>query len=256
MALLVIWLPLAIVLFLVLRHQPDLASIVTLSLLYLEFITLLRFWHRRLYGRLSFLQDYGLARTPQNGFDLLLGMGVGVSLPFLLLTTATRLGWLSFQPPALSMLTLVLEGLLVGLAVGFAEELLFRGWLLNELKQDYPFPMATGINAIIFASLHFIKPWQEIIRTFPQFPGLILLGLVLVWARKARQGRLGLSIGLHGGLVWGYYIIDVGDLFVPTEAVSPWITGVDGNPLAGLMGLLFLLGLAWVVRRWGHTNQF
>jgi hypothetical protein len=255
-ALLAIWLPLAIPLFVLLPSQQDnLASIITLSLLYLEFIALLRFWHNRVYGQLSFLPDYGLARTPQNGFDFLLGASIGLSLPFLLFTTETFLGWLQFQSPSLSLLTLVLEGLLVGLAVGFAEELLFRGWLLNELKRDYRFAVATGVNALIFASLHFIKPWQEIIRTFPQFPGLILLGIVLVWAREARQGRLGLAIGLHGGLVWGYYIIDVGDLFIPTAVVPPWLTGVDGNPLAGLMGLLFLSGLAWAVRRYGRANN-
>jgi hypothetical protein len=31
--------------------------------------------------------------------------------------------------------------------------------------------------------------------------------------------------------------------------VSPWITGVDNNPLAGLMGLLFLSVLAFWMRK-------
>lgn len=248
LVLLLIWLPLAVPLFLLFQNQPNLASILPLGLLYLEFIILLRFWHLRLYQRRFFWYDYGLAWTQPNTLDGLRGLVLGVSLPFLLFITETWLGWLKFQPLASAWLPLITEGLLVGLGVGFAEELLFRGWLLGELKRDYLLSTATWTSAIIFAMLHFIKPWEEILRTFPQFPGLILLGLTLAWARESRRGRLGLPIGLHGGLVLGYYLIDVGDLFLPTGVISPWITGVDGNPLAGLMGLLFLSGLAWGIR--------
>jgi hypothetical protein len=92
--------------------------------------------------------------------------------------------------------------------------------------------------------LHFIKPWADIIRTFPQFPALIVLGLTLVWARRRTGYRLGQSLGLHAGLVWAYYVINVGDLMVMRDRVPDWLTGVDRNPLAGLMGLFFLSLLA------------
>ncbi|MEQ8960279.1 MAG: CPBP family intramembrane glutamate endopeptidase, partial [Coleofasciculus sp. C2-GNP5-27] len=83
--------------------------------------------------------------------------------------------------------------------------------------------------------------------TLPGFPGLVLLGLTLVWAKRG-QGRLGLPIGLHAGLVWGYYLINVGQLVQYSGQVSPWITGVDGNPIAGVMGLAFLMVLALGIR--------
>ena len=96
-----------------------------------------------------------------------------------------------------------------------------------------------------FASTHFIKPWPEIVRTFPQFLGLVILGMALVWARRS-PGRFGTSsslgypIGLHAGLIWGYYIVNVGGLSEPTGRAPEWITGIDSNPLAGLLGLILL----------------
>jgi LPXTG-motif cell wall-anchored protein len=89
-----------------------------------------------------------------------------------------------------------------------------------------------------------------VVRTLPTFPALVLLGLTLVWAKRSSGGRLGLSIGLHAGLVWAYYILNVGQLVQYSNNVSPWITGVDNNPIAGLMGLLFLSVLAvWMRKR-------
>ena len=55
--------------------------------------------------------------------------------------------------------------------------------------------------------------------------------------------RLGMSIGIHAGLVWAYYIVSVGQLIEYTNKVPVWITGIDGNPIAGVMGLMFLSGL-------------
>jgi Type II CAAX prenyl endopeptidase Rce1-like len=137
------------------------------------------------------------------------------------------------------------------IAVGCAEELLFRGWLLQELDQDYPLPVAMISSSGIFALLHFLKPLDEILNTWTQGLGLVILGMLLVWARRQSGGRLGLAIGLHGGLVWGYYIIRVGQLVRYPGTVPAWVTGINDNPLAGLAGLFLItllatiLGLRW-----------
>jgi len=124
--------------------------------------------------------------------------------------------------------------------VGFAEELVFRGWLLNEFERDYSLSVSLVVNSLLFAILHFIKPLPVIIETWPQFPGLLLLGLILVKAKRLCQNRLGISIGFHGGLVWGYYIINVGKLVKYSGSAPAWLTGINGNPLAGILGLGFL----------------
>ncbi len=208
LALLLLWLPLATPIYL-LVNDSNLVSIVTMVLLYVEFIFLLKLWGNYVYQEPHIFQHYGLEISRSNGVDLVNGLAFGIINIFLLFGLQGLLGWLVWQQPHAFLLKVVLEGFIVGLAVGFAEELLFRGWLLNELQRNYSPGVSSWTNAILFAALHFIKPLEAIIQTLPQFPALVLLGLTQVWGKRWRRGRLGLPIGLHGGLVWGYYIINV-----------------------------------------------
>lgn len=159
-------------------------------------------------------------------------------------------GWARLAPWPGDLLTVAIAGAGVAFGVGLAEELLFRGWLLFELERDYGALAALWLNGLLFAVAHFLRPLSVILATWPQFLGLLLLGLTLVWARRsplpgtASKTALGFPVGLHGGLIWGYYLVDVGDLIVPTGAVPSWVTGVDGNPLAGCLGIGLLGAIA------------
>lgn len=221
-----------------------------MGLLFGAFLWLIRWWGKHVYRQPQLLNYYGLKGTRQNGLDLLKGLGIGLLFVFGLFALEGLLGWLEFQTPQPGLPRLIVEGLVSALGIGFAEELVFRGWLLEELQRDYSPKTSLWSDAIIFAVSHFLKPLAEVIRTFPGFPGRLLLGWTLVWAKRSSGGLLGLPIGLHAGLVWGYYIINVGKLVQYSDRVSPWITGVDGDPVAGVMGLLFLGVLAvWMRKR-------
>ena len=240
LCLLLVWLPVAIPLYLLLKSDPNLTTIVTMGILYLEFVGLLFIWNQKVYGIANWWQVYGLVFTRKNGIEFLNGLTVGLFFTFGLFILEGILGWISFRQPSRDLLRIVLEGLLSAVGIALAEELFFRGWLLEELKRDYAQKTVIFFNSIIFATLHFLKPLEEVMRTFPQFPALFLLGLTLVWAKWGHSNRLGMSIGLHGGLVWGYYILNVGQLVHYSQTVSPLITGIDNNPIAGLMGIIFL----------------
>jgi LPXTG-motif cell wall-anchored protein len=247
--LLLLWLPLAIPLYLLLKDDPNLTTIVTMGVLYLEFVGLLFIWNKNVYKISHWWRVYGLVFTRKNGIELINGLSIGLLFTFSLFIVEAILGWVTFSPPSDSLILVVFQGLLSALGIGLAEELFFRGWLLEELKRDYSPKIALLANAITFATLHFLKPIAEVIRTFPQFPALVLLGLTLVWSKWGHGNRLGICIGLHGGLVWGYYILNVGKLLNYTEVVPSWITGIDHNPIAGVMGLLFLGILGFLMKR-------
>lgn len=249
LTLLVLWLPFAAPIYLLVK-DTNLVSILTIVLLYVEFIFLLRLWGKYIYNKPQLLQHYGLEITRQNGVDLLSGLAIATISLLILFGLEGALGWLVWQQPQSYgyFRRVILEGLIVGLGIGFAEELLFRGWLLDELQRDYTLRIALWVDAFLFATSHFIKPLEAIIHTLPQFPALLLLGLTQVWGKRWRRGRLGLPIGLHGGFVWGYYIINVGELMKYSHQVPEWITGVNNNPLAGVMGLVFLSGLGLWMR--------
>ena len=238
--LLICWLPIALPLYLILNYDPNLASIITMVALFGIFLFLLKFWSDRVYGISKGFQFYGLVWTRQNGIDWLKGIAIGLLFTFSLFFTESIFGWVQIQPSKVFLLKIILEGSLTGLGVGFAEELFFRGWLLTELEKDYSLKKSLWINSLLFATLHFLKPLGEIIRTFPQFPALVLLGIALVLAKRSHHQTLGICMGLHGGLVWAYYIINVGELVTYSNTVPTWITGIDRNPLAGVMGILFL----------------
>lgn len=244
LCLLMLWLPLALPIYW-LVEDTNLESILTLVILYVEFIFLLNIWGKKVYQKSAILSYYGLEFTRINGVELLQGLAIGLTCVLVLFGLEGVLGWLVWQQPKVFLVKIILEGLLVSLGVGFAEELLFRGWLLAELERDYKLNIALGIDAILFAVSHFIKPLEAIIHTLPQFPALVLLGLTQVWGKRWRRGRLGLPIGLHGGLVWGYYMINVGELTKYSGQVPDWVTGVNNNPLQGVMGVMFMGGLAW-----------
>ena len=249
LVLLLLWLPIAAPIRLLVRDD-NLVTILTMPLLYVEFILLLRLWGKKVYKQTQILRHYGLERTPQNAMDLLHGLAIGLINILILFGVEGLLGWLVWEKPSIFLLRVILEGLIIALVYGFAEELIFRGWLFDELQRDYNLRVVIWATAVIFAVTHFIKPLPEIIQTSPQFFGLLLLALFLVWAKRWRRGRLGLSIGLHAGLIWGYYIINVGQLTKYSGAVPDWVTGVNRNPLAGLMGLVLLSVLAlWMGRK-------
>lgn len=252
-ALLSIWLPLAAPIYLLVKDS-NLATILTMALLFTEFLFLVRLWGKKIYGKTQLLKSYGLINTRQNGLELLIGLAIGLVLTFSLFAVQGLFGFVSWQNSD-NLPRIIAEGLLSALGVGFAEELVFRGWLLDELQRDYNDRVSLWANSVLFALSHFIKPVTAMLRTWPQFPGLLLLGLILVGGKRSRQNRLGLSIGFHAGLVWGYYIINIGQLVRYSGSVPDWVTGVNGNPLAGAIGLLFLSVLAVGMRKMSQQSK-
>jgi hypothetical protein len=122
--------------------------------------------------------------------------------------------------------------------------MLFRGWILSELERDYSKNIGLIGCSLVFAILHFIKPLDVILATWSQFVGLVILSVALVLARRRCDRRLGVSIGLHGGLVWCYYIVNTTHWLQPTGIVPEWVTGINGNPIAGIVGIIFLSVIA------------
>jgi membrane protease YdiL (CAAX protease family) len=230
------------------------ASIISLIILYVAFIGLVHVWSDRLYQVPRPLRRYGLSFSPQSGRELMIGFGLGAFSLGLLFMVQGVLGWLQWQPLTGHMAVIALEGLLSALGIGFAEELFFRGWLLDELQRDYRPSVALWLNASLFAIAH--------LRLL-QLPSLLVLGAMLVWAKWSRgcpsQGqirhRLALPIGLHSGLVWGYYLVNVGQLVTYTGRVPAWVTGVDQNPLIGVMGFIFLSLLAIALQRYSRKQN-
>ena len=241
------WLPVAIPVAILLKWRPDqpLAAEQKLPLLAsLYLIAPLIVWGATGVDRVSF-SEYGLHWN----LSLFISLGQGFVLGVISLAIAFFcqwvLGWVEWHSANVPSLgTLGLSILLLGVWIGFTEELVFRGFLVNELQSDYSIGMAAVISSLIFALLHLI--WEQK-NTIPQLPGLWLMGMVLVLARYVDGGSLGLPWGLHAGWIWALTCCDQGKLIAYTGKGAKWITGLQGNPLAGVVGWLCLLGVGVVL---------
>ena len=124
------------------------------------------------------------------------------------------------------------------LGVGFAEELIFRGWLLEELKNQFGLKKAIFGQALIFSIAHigFDLPFLQMLSILT---GLFLLGILLSLVRLKDKNSLWGCIGLHGGLVGLWFITNNGLLAISKNSPK-WLVGpgtINTNPLGGIFGI-------------------
>ncbi|MBH8572052.1 CPBP family intramembrane metalloprotease [Nostocaceae cyanobacterium CENA369] len=198
--------------------------------------------------------DYGLLVNISLLGSLALGFGLGVLSLAIMFTCQFWLGWCSLQKSNLKLIpSILLPILLIALLVGGIEELVFRGFVLTELERDYSIWLAAAISSLIFAVLHLVWEQRE---TLPQLPGLWLMGMMLVLARVADGGSLGIAWGLHAALVWAIATIDTAELITYTGKVPEWFTGKNKKPLAGVAGIICVIGtssILWVLSKYFST---
>jgi membrane protease YdiL (CAAX protease family) len=118
------------------------------------------------------------------------------------------------------------------------EELVFRGIFIHFLEVDFSWLWTAIVSSAIFALLHLI--WEQK-NTFPQLPGLFLMGLVLFYARVLNGDTIALSIGLHGGWVFILASVDTFNLYTYNLDMKGWLIGKKDQPLGSIAGLMVLL---------------
>jgi MYXO-CTERM domain-containing protein len=195
-------------------------------------------------------RDLGLKATwPALTRSLLRGMSKALLLLGLVVAGLTWAGQLSWQ----LRLTpgLLLNGLLLGLGVGFAEELLFRGWLLGELNLLLGAQRSLWLQGALFSLVHMRFNLPPLLL-LSLLGGLLLLGVALGLQRRADDGLLWGAIGLHGALVGGWFLVQQGLVSIKPSA-PVWLIGPghpNPNPIGGLLGWLGLGLLLLARRRW------
>ncbi|MDZ7843584.1 MAG: type II CAAX endopeptidase family protein [Anaerolineales bacterium] len=186
----------------------------------------------------------GLALDWQTLREYLLGVGISGLVMGLIFLLEWSFGWLKFQSfawEARSVDAVLLDGLvflLIFLSVSWQEELLFRGYWLQNLEDGLNILWAVGISSLFFAFAHWGNPQFALVPLI----GLFLSSLLLTYGYLATR-RLWLPIGLHfgwnffGGLVFGF---PVGGLTVPAvinHSLSgpEWLTGGGFGPESGVI---------------------
>jgi len=136
---------------------------------------------------------------------------------------------------------IIINAIFLLIGIGFAEEIIFRGWLLEELKNQFGLKKAIIIQSFIFSIVHigFDLPFWQMLCILT---GLFLLGILLSLIRLNDKNSLWGCVGLHGGLVGLWFITNNGLLLISKN--SPiWLVGpgnINTNPLGGIFGICLM----------------
>lgn len=186
-------------------------------------------------GRLS---DIGMAWGPGSLRSLLAGLFLGSA--FISLTSGLYwvLGWTRYESQSADWLGWTLTLLLVYPAIGLAEEMAFRGYLLKNLEQWRGRGVAIAVSSVLFWVVHFgADNTLELLGAMT----ILVMGAMFALARYG-TGSLWLPIGLHAA--YDFAAVNL----MPPEEISlpsflkaevlaePWLVGAPGE--AGLMDLI------------------
>ena len=204
-------------------------------------------WQSRNSWRSLGLSGGGRRGRPQLAPALLRGLGIALLLLaviLLLVLTGSWGHWLGEWSLGRS-----LNALALAFGVGLAEELIFRGWLWQELELLFGSSSAIAGQAIVFSVIH-TRFNLGLMPMLGLLIGLFLLGLCLAMLRRLDGGSLWGCVGLHGGLVGGWFLLQNGLLQLSPDAPA-WLVGPGGmsaNPLGGAVAISTLLGLLLLQR--------
>ncbi len=233
------------------------------GLLALE-ITLIIYLLVRWLDRQPFV-SLGLRWDRQARHDVAIGFGLSALLMGFIFLAEAALGWLRVEGFLWQELRWE-QGLgQVGLAfflfllVGWLEELVARGYLLQTLADGLGMTWAIWLSSLFFSAGHLGNPnvtWASVL-------GILAAGLFLAYA-YLKTGQLWLSIGLHWGwnffegVVFGFPVSGMAHFprLIQPQVDGPvlWTGGAFG-PEAGLIVLPALALGAWLIARYARGRE-
>ena len=225
------------------NFEKENLSLIGTILTFLLFIFLLPYWF---YIRRNISSTWlFLGITKHKFLKNLVNFSQGILFAFVLiililvpLLQKNYISWIGEFSPSI-----LLNSILLGLGVGFAEEIIFRGWLLEELKFEYGTKISIALQAIVFSFVHNLSNeifWDIIGLRL----GFILLGIFLSLVRIRDNGSLWNCIGIHGGLVGIWFFINHGLIKfkenTPSFLAGPFTQNIP-NPIGSFSSILILL---------------
>ncbi len=238
------WFFTQLIIFIGLNFPQDVQSLISSIFSFILFLFVVPTWVKIRWQSSNPWMDLGLDRS--SGKLIFVFFFKGLLWGFLLLT-AIVLPLLFIDPSALTLRISqggVLNACFLIIGVGFAEELIFRGWLLSELSQRIGSRLGMIVQAGVFSLVH-IRTESSIFSMIFLLVGLFLLGLILSLIRKLDNGSIWCCIGLHGGLVGGWFFLNDGVITISPEAPS-WLIGFGGesaNPISSLLAIMIFLAI-------------
>ena len=220
----------------ILKLDNNQLLIISEIITFVLFLVLIPKWFRSRWGIRKTWKLIGLKIKSKKGSPIM-NLFKGFSYSFLLITLLILPilinGWYEWQGKI--SVFIILNALLISFIYGLGEEILFRGWLQEELKFLFGLKLAVIIQALIFSLVHGIYSLELSL-------GLFILGILLSIRRLNDDGSIWGSVGLHGGLVGLWFIVN--NIIVINGNSPSWLIGMDKtniNPIGGFYNIVLMI---------------
>jgi len=158
--------------------------------------------------------------------------------------------WAALSLIAIPLLTMAL--------VGFWEELVFRGYVLQNMAEGMGMQTAIIISCLLYGLLHAMNPNAGILSSAI----IVLFGFLRIYGYLC-TGQLWLSIGMHTG--WNFFQATVfgfaasghaEDQTVVSHdaAAANWLSGGNFGPEASVLTIPVVLGALYLMRVWSRRE--
>ena len=237
-----------------LSNQEEIANIVNginflLPLKVIEFLSvMLCVWLFIRFVDRKPLKSIGLSL---NGYkkDLYLGLGLGAGLITLGFLILFILGYLSVDGFSFPLGSIILY-LILFVVVSLHEEIMMRGYILNNLMQSMNRYVALSLSSLVFMTIHLLNPNVSFLSVVNLFLAGIVLGIYYI-----HKSNLWLPIGMHltwnffQGPVFGFEVSGIetksiiGQSIRGNELITGGSFGFEGSILATILILIMIIYL-------------
>jgi membrane protease YdiL (CAAX protease family) len=219
-------------------------------------------------------KEFGLDVRRDTTKLILSGLGLNLvfsALLFGILLLIGAVSFMSFGTASYSITAIVLSFVLMAvgtLAIGFGEEILFRGYVQNMLTKKYGILWALPLASVFFVAVHILPKLMsgsvELLYFVSVFPIALMLGYLFyvtksLWigvAFHALEDFMVLNVFTTGNVMSGsaplVILSDVKDVLVSNVKLGNW-----GDLIGLVVGLVLLLGIFayfWIKRKTGQSD--
>jgi membrane protease YdiL (CAAX protease family) len=211
---------------------------------------------RRWIDKKSFV-SLGLQWSSQGAADLLFGFflsGIMAGAVFVVMAALGYIGNIQMATSFWQAAGLLTGSLLIMTLVGFWEELVFRGYILQNMAEGMGLRTAVLVSCLLYGLIHSAYPTAGLLST----AFIVLFGYLRIYG-LLRTGQLWLSIGMHAG--WNFFQATVFGFAASGHAedrtlvthdalAADWLSGGDFGPEASIVTIPVVLFALVAMRQW------
>ena len=216
---------------------------------------------RRWIDRKTFA-SLGLQTSKRSVIDTVFGFALSGLMAASVFLAMWKLGYVDnvqFSAIDLAAVGLLLGALLVMALVGFWEELVFRGYVLQNMAEGMGMKTAVLVSCMLYGLVHSANPNAGLLSTAI----IVLFGYLRIYGYLS-TGQLWLSIGMHTG--WNFFQATVfgfaasghaeaWTLVTHESSAAGWLSGGEFGPEASVLTIPVVLITLVVMRVWARGGQ-